>query len=135
MRARCPHAQSLGAAQLLDHRFRFAVHADVEPVPGSVVDGVLWNITDQCLESLDVLEGYPFYYNRAPLQVTLRGEHSVVYCEAMTYFMVDGHEDSLPSQHYFHTIIEGYAEHRVPTQQLSQAIIRLESVAEKQHQI
>jgi gamma-glutamylcyclotransferase (GGCT)/AIG2-like uncharacterized protein YtfP len=131
MRARCPHAQSLGAAQLLDHRFRFAVHADVEPLLGSVVDGVLWEITEACLESLDMFEAYPVYYNRAPLQVKFKDQ----YCEAITYFMVEGHGDSGPYPHYLDTILEGYAEHKVPNQQVINALSRFDAVAKIQHRI
>ena len=62
MAYRCPGAHSLGHARLIDHAFRFAVHADVVPCEGSYVDGVLWSITDQDLDHLDQLEGYPTYY-------------------------------------------------------------------------
>jgi len=53
MAYRCPGAHSLGHARLIDHAFRFAVHADVVPCSGSYVDGVLWSITDQDLDHLD----------------------------------------------------------------------------------
>ncbi len=35
MAYRCPGAHSLGHARLIDHAFRFAVHADVVPCSGS----------------------------------------------------------------------------------------------------
>ena len=46
MAQRCPGALSLGHARLIDHAFRFAIHADVVPVLGSYVDGVLWRIDE-----------------------------------------------------------------------------------------
>ena len=44
MSYRCPTARPLGYATLLNHRFRFATHADVVPALESVVHGVLWEI-------------------------------------------------------------------------------------------
>ena len=64
MAHRCPGAVAFGCATLEGHRFRFAGPADVQRDRHSDVDGVLWDITEECLASLDVLEGYPFYYDR-----------------------------------------------------------------------
>ena len=69
MAYRCPQAQSLGPARLLDSAFRFAIHADVVVVPDCYVDGVLWSITEECLQKLDALEGFPHYYNRIEMAV------------------------------------------------------------------
>ena len=114
MAQRCPGALSLGHARLIDHSFRFATHADVVRCKDSFVDGVLWTIDDFHLKSLDHLEGYPFYYNRRRLRVA--HEDRVVMAE--TYFMQPGNLDSLPGQGYFDMVVEGYREHRVPTEQL-----------------
>lgn len=114
MSKRCPGALSLGHARLIDRSFRFANHADVVKCKGSYVDGVLWVVDDFHLKSLDNLEGYPFYYNRRALRVA--HEDRIVMAE--TYFMQPGNLDSLPSQHYFDMVVEGYREHNVPTEQL-----------------
>lgn len=114
MAARCPAAVSHGRAVLLDHVFRFAGPADVVKCPDSYVDGVLWTITDQCLASLDLLEGYPYYYNRSYRKVMF--ENRVV--RALTYHMLPGHIDAPPSQGYFNMVVEGYREHAVPVEQL-----------------
>jgi len=130
MRHRCPQARAIGAARLLDHTFRFAQHADVVVEPGCYVDGVLWDITDQCLQALDQLEGYPYYYNRAELEVDFEGH----VFHATTYFMHDGHEDALPSQGYFDMVLEGYVDNGVPVDQLHNALTSPEDVAHLQHQ-
>ena len=126
MAYRCPNAISLGHARLLDHSFRFAGPADVVVAPGSYVDGVLWDITPKCLMALDILEGYPDYYNRAPLQVELDGE----IVNAITYFMTPGNEDSLPNQSYFDMVFEGYTQHGVPIDQLYNALVLPVDVAQ-----
>ncbi|WP_353482942.1 gamma-glutamylcyclotransferase family protein [Haliscomenobacter sp.] len=114
MAYRCPGAHSLGHARLIDHAFRFAVHADVVPCSGSYVDGVLWSITDQDLDHLDQLEGYPTYYGRDSLRVS-QGSRIV---QAVCYSMQSGHADSPPSTGYMNMVLEGYAQHHVPTEQL-----------------
>lgn len=114
MAYRCPGAQSLGHARLIDHAFRFAVHADVVPCLGSYVDGVLWNITDQDLASLDRLEGYPIYYGRTQVRVS-QGSRVVL---ALCYSMQPGNPDSPPSAPYMDMVLEGYEQHHVPTDQL-----------------
>ena len=114
MAYRCPGAHSLGHARLIDHAFRFAVHADVVPCAGSYVDGVLWSITDQDLASLDQLEGYPIYYGRQQVRVS-QGSRIVL---AVCYSMQPGQPDTLPSTSYMDMVLEGYAQHRVPTDQL-----------------
>ena len=114
MAQRCPGASSLGHARLIDYSFRFATHADVVKCKGSYVDGVLWAVDEFHIKSLDHLEGYPFYYNRRRLRVA--HEDRIVMAE--TYYMQPGNLDSLPGQGYFDMVVEGYKEHRVPTEQL-----------------
>jgi gamma-glutamylcyclotransferase (GGCT)/AIG2-like uncharacterized protein YtfP len=126
MSYRCPSAIALGAARLLDHAFRFSGPADVVIEPGCYVDGVLWDITPDCLQALDRLEGYPYYYLRAPLQVEFEGE----IVEAVTYFMVPGHEDALPGQSYLDMVLEGYDYYGVPRDQLLNALVLPEDVAQ-----
>jgi len=114
MAYRCPGAHSLGHARLIDHAFRFAVHADVVPCEGSFVDGVLWNITDQDLDHLDQLEGYPTYYGRDRVRVS-QGSRIVL---AICYSMQPGRPDSPPSASYMNMVQAGYEQHSVPTEQL-----------------
>ena len=114
MSFRCPDAFALGHARLIDHAFRFAVHADVVPCAGSYVDGVLWRITDRDLDSLDILEGYPTYYGRSQVRVSI--ESRIV--QAVCYSMQPGRSDSPPSNSYMNMVLEGYAQHHVPTEQL-----------------
>lgn len=114
MASRCPAARALGPARLLDHRFRFSGPADVEPDSQCKVDGVLWKITEQCLASLDLLEGYPVFYDRKTAKVEFCDQH----IEAMVYFMQPGHQTSPPGQLYFATVLRGYEQFGVPTEQL-----------------
>jgi gamma-glutamylcyclotransferase (GGCT)/AIG2-like uncharacterized protein YtfP len=114
MAHRCPGAKSLGHARLINHSFRFAQHADVEPYDDSYVDGVLWNITDENLKALDQLEGYPYYYDRVVGSV-IQGTRTF---HALVYRMQPGRRDYGPSRDYYRLIQEGYRAHGVPTDQL-----------------
>jgi len=118
MNWRCPDAVSMGHARLLDHSFRFSTHADVVKTNGTFVDGVLWRITDKCLAELDALEGFPLYYNRRVKTCWHNGR----FVQAMTYYMQPGRIDSRPSQGYVNTIVNGYAAHSVPTDQVLNAL-------------
>lgn len=114
MAQRCPGALSLGHARLRDHSFRFAVHADVVPCADSWVDGVLWVIDQQHLNSLDRVEGYPWYYDRAELTV----EHRERKVKAHCYRMQPGNADAAPTQTYLDSVLRGYEHHKVPTDQV-----------------
>ena len=118
MAQRCPGAVAFGHARLLGHRFRFAGPADVQVDRRYFVDGVLWDITADCLKSLDVLEGYPHFYERKWATVEFnQGE-----CSALVYYMQPGHRNSPPSSSYFNMVSEGYEEFGVPTRQLWQNV-------------
>jgi gamma-glutamylcyclotransferase (GGCT)/AIG2-like uncharacterized protein YtfP len=118
MALRCPTAISLGSAFLLDAEFRFARHADIVACDNGVVDGVLWDITDNDLKSLDRLEGFPYYYDRAEFEVEYQGKT----VQAVAYFMNPGNNDAEPTTHYLEMLLEGYAEHGVSTYQIAAAL-------------
>lgn len=118
MATRCPGARSLGRAQLINHSFRFAYHADVELCEGSYVDGVLWNINEDNLKALDNLEGYPYYYNRVVATVM----HESRAYHALVYRMQPGQEIREPTLGYYNLVLEGYRAHNVPIDQLEHSL-------------
>ena len=97
MAVRCPQAKPMGAFYLPDHRLVFRGVADFVADVESVLPVVLWEITPDCLRSLDALEGYPHFYNRRKLNGAW-----------IVYEMVDQSRTSLPSEHYYRMIEEGY---------------------------
>ena len=114
MAARCPGAVCLGPAWIDNYALVFRHFADIEPDVDSYCDGVLWEITDNNLVALDVLEGYPYHYTRFSVVVnTDRGSDT-----ALVYQMVDQSFEQPPSNHYFNTVYEGYEQNNVDTHQL-----------------
>jgi gamma-glutamylcyclotransferase (GGCT)/AIG2-like uncharacterized protein YtfP len=64
MQWRCPKALGVGSFVLRDWQLKFYNHATIERQPGAETHGVLWAITDECEQSLDIFEGFPSYYTK-----------------------------------------------------------------------
>ena len=131
MARRCPNAISLGYAKLLEHKFRFAGPADVVKHPGSIVHGVLWDLTPECLKALDMLEGFPHFYGREWREVEYYGERF----DALVYFMQPGHTERMPGHGYYKCLQEGYHAHGVPTKQIKRAAHRAKKSVSFLHQV
>lgn len=123
MSIRCPASVDLGAATLDGYRFRFANHADIVQDACSSVSGVLWEITLDCLIDLDLLEGYPFYYDRKIVEVAQKDKKY----QALVYMMQPGNMDSPPSQTYLRLITEGYLQHGIDNKQLLEALSKFDN--------
>lgn len=108
----------IGRALVRDHAFRFAVHADVFPQRGTNTFGVLWELDDSQLASLDRREGYPTYYDRKIVTVESGGRSY----EAWMYFMVEGHQESPPYDGYYKMLTSGYTAFGVPLSQIKAAL-------------
>lgn len=121
MTVRCPEAKNLGPARLAGYRFRFAGHADIVPQENGLVEGVLWEISDTCLKSLDALEGFPYYYDRK--EVTVVTENSVE--EALVYYMTEGMPEGMPTVGYRDMVMDGYTQNHIPVNQILEALSRI----------
>jgi gamma-glutamylcyclotransferase (GGCT)/AIG2-like uncharacterized protein YtfP len=112
MTNRCPNAVSLGRCVLPNFELKFRHHADIDLVPGSEMEGVLWDITPECEKALDRLEGYPFYYNK--INVVLE-DGSV----AMAYIMNEKGPEVAPGVSYDKCLYEGYLVHGLDVNKLT----------------
>ena len=118
MRDRCPTAENLGPALLLDHELEFAHHCNVKPQAGSEVPGLLWAITDWDLASLDLTEGYPYYYTRLAAPVLHRGKTKL----AIVYTMVGETEPAPPTEYYRELVTSGYQQNQISQRALRRAL-------------
>ena len=118
MAVRCPAAVLIGPAVLPGYRFRFAGCADIVEDPDQHVDGVLWYITNDCIAALDMLEGYPTFYNSREVLVKSGSEDYF----AEVYYMNPGHADGLPSRSYLDMVTEGYLQNQVPLDQITESL-------------
>lgn len=125
MAARCPRAIPQGHAILPGHLFRFAGCADIVTAYNHQVDGVLWEITSECRAAIDLLEGYPDFYNAKTIMV----KHHSRFVSALVYYMNPGYSGALPSARYLDIIRTGYETFNVPQRQINLALGALKIVS------
>jgi len=116
MAYRCPGARALGRAVLPGYRFEFKSFATIVPSPGEQVEGVLWTITESDELALDILEGYPEFYDKKHVKV----QQGIDYI-AMTYIMNPREKGYAPSDGYYSMVSEGYQAFGLSQQQLLDA--------------
>jgi len=80
MAARCPEARPAGGVLVPGWRLGFRTWAVIEKAPGALVPIGLWTVTPACVAALDVFEGVPDSYLRAPLPLP-DGREALVYLE------------------------------------------------------
>lgn len=116
MAYRCPTAVPMGKAVLPGYRFEFNSFATIVPSPGESIEGVLWAITDSDEAALDVLEGYPEFYDKRHVNV-----HQGTNYIAMTYIMNPREQNYPPSDGYYSMVSQGYQHFGLSQQQLLEA--------------
>ena len=110
MAHRCPDAKVAGMAAITDWKLVFRVHATIEPADGRTVPVLLWEISGRDERNLDHYEGYPVYYRKEDMTVTMtdldgKNPREIT---AMVYLMNDGHPLREPWKGYLDTLAEGY---------------------------
>lgn len=117
MAYRCPSSISLGRVDVADHRLVFRGVADIVHSPGDTLQCVLWDITKDCEQALDMLEGYPHFYDKKELPIEFMGHKA----DAMIYYMVSQYGLSRPNQSYQRMLEEGYYAHGLDLDQIYKA--------------
>lgn len=111
MARRCPGAVDPRPATLADHDWLINERgvATVEQFDGSQVHGVLWQLTDTDLATLDSAEGVPVRYRRDRLTVhTDDGQHQAwVYIDHRV-------EPGPPRPGYLERVVDGALQHGLP---------------------
>lgn len=124
MSARCPKAINLGRCTLKGFELKFRLHADIDQVEGSEMEGVLWDITPDCERALDSLEGYPYYYDKIEVVVIQDqlNQYGHTHSVAMAYIMTSKGLEQSPSIHYEDCLIEGYTANGLDVDKLTSKI-------------
>jgi len=117
MAYRCPNAVALGRAILSGYRFEFKSFATIVPSPKDSVEGVLWTITEADELALDMLEGYPKFYDKKTVSVDHKDQSYI----AMTYIMSPREQSYPPTDGYYSMVSEGYQQFGLSQQQLLEA--------------
>jgi hypothetical protein len=123
MTMRCPKAINLGSCTLQGFELKFRLHADIDQVEGSEMEGVLWDITEDCERALDRLEGYPFYYDKVEIIVIPdKPVNNNTRILAMAYVMASKGPEELPSNGYEQCLIDGYTANGLDVDKLTAKI-------------
>lgn len=110
MEHRCPTAEVVGKAVLQNWRLRFrgdyqSAVATIERGKGFRVPVLVWRLQPKDELALDHYEGFPFFYRKETLQITVNQCRAY----AMVYIMNETrHPYGTPSSGYLATIREGY---------------------------
>lgn len=123
MKHRCPTAKVIGTSEIKDYELVFrgsykSAVATIEPCEGSIVPVLLWNIGPDDEKSLDRYEGYPNFYDKEDINITI-GNQNVT---AMVYLMTPGHKFGKPSEYYLKAIEDGYIDAGFDTNILYDAV-------------
>jgi len=114
MLRRCPDAKPKFTVTLPDHKRIYTGRsrkwqnggvASIKPFKGEKVVGAIYEISEECLNSLDICEGFPTVYDRKNLTVFTESGEPV---EAITYVKVKQPDETQPAQEYLDTIQDGY---------------------------
>ena len=124
MAFRCPEAKPVGMAVLKDMKLVFRIHATIEPCPGRVVPVLIWEISEQDERSLDRYEGWPRYYRKEEMQITMTNFRGLNprKVTAMVYIMTEGREITPPMKGYYDVIEKGYTRYGFNKYQLALAM-------------
>ena len=139
MKMRCPKAKILGTGTIEGYRLTFRGSgrgvANIEEMKGRTVPIVLWEITRNCEESLDIYEGYPRLYVKKDVEIVNSIGKKI---QAFVYVMAEEYTDSpaLPSTNYLNSIWQGYTENKLDADVLRTAMGEIvEEINEKLHEI
>ena len=110
MAYRAPDAELIGKAVLRDWRLLFKTHADIEECPGYDTPVLVWLISKQDEKRLDKYEGWPKYYIKKNLSVTVTPFNSGerFECGAMVYVMAKNFKIAQPMKEYYKLLETGY---------------------------
>ena len=115
MRYRCPTARIVGTAVVKDYRLLFkgsrtGAYLTIEPMKGASVPVAIWSVTSDDEARLDRYEGYPSFYYKAEMTVSVKGIRTGKSSrrKAFVYIMSEGSVCGRPSVGYFRTCRDGY---------------------------
>lgn len=117
MLSRCPDAVPIKKASLKGYGLTFNELADIIEDKSEEVLGALYVISQEELEILDRLEGYPDLYDRISVEV-FDGKGNTY--DAFAYIMTEKKKES-PPEHYYKLLIDGYRDWNLSMDKLEKA--------------
>ena len=126
---RCPTAVPVGISVLNDWQLLFkgsktGYYLTVEPCKGAKVPVGVWEITQEDELRLDHYEGFPHFYYKKTLPVSVLNKDGRFDAEAMLYIMHEDRPVGVPSAYYVSICSKGYFDFGLNHNYLSDAICR-----------
>lgn len=111
MQMRCPGAVPVGTAEIKGYQLLFkgsrtGSYLTIEQKKGSVVPVGVWAVDRFHEQRLDIYEGYPSFYYKRRVKVTLKETQQEI--EAFVYIMHEERPLGIPSSFYVEVCKEGY---------------------------
>ena len=117
MTERCPNSKFIGASFLEGWTLLFKGAATIRENEKSVVPVGLFEITQECEDSLDVFEDFPRLYDKKVVEIEFNDRK----LKAMTYVMCADYGTGPPSGKYYNVIYEGYIDCNLNSKYLKEA--------------
>lgn len=123
MAYRCPYAEYVGTSvvegyELLFKGSKTGAYATIEENADCKVPVLVWKITESDEENLDRYEGFPIFYYKKNLMVTVEGKM----VEAMVYIMDEERCLGKPTDHYYRVLQKAYRKFRFDNSILKAAL-------------
>ena len=123
MAHRCPTARLLGQTEVEGYRLLFkgsltGAYATIEPQEGGRVPALVWEIGEPDEASLDRYEGFPSFYYKKDLTVSLGGQEVT----AMVYIMDERRRLGEPGGAYYGVLERAYEKFGFPMETLQAAL-------------
>ncbi|MCD8011677.1 MAG: gamma-glutamylcyclotransferase [Lachnospiraceae bacterium] len=125
MKHRCPGASVRGVGYLNNWELIYrgsgsGSYCSVRRKKGKRVPVAIWYINDRNEHSLDLYEGYPRFYQKQNVYVTLQDGSRV---KAMIYIMNTYARPGRPSRAYVYTITQGYKDFGLDIRFLQESLL------------
>jgi len=122
LKERVGEVNIIGKAILKNHCLKFnklgddgSGKANIEPMVGSVVEGVLFDLTEEQLKKLDTKEGVPTHYVRCRMEV-IESDNNARMAEVYVANQDKIRSGLKPNHQYLQCLIEGANEHNLSNQ-------------------
>lgn len=136
MRYRCRNAVPAGIAEIKDYELLFkgsktGAYLTIEKKKGSTVPVAVWAVNEEDEKRLDRYEGFPRFYYKKEVRVSMHGYVNEKPCEitAFVYIMHEDRKFGIPAASYVGAVLEGYQAFEFDVAKLFEAYLKSEEKA------
>ena len=115
MKFRCPGAKVVGISVIKDYQLLYkgsktGSYLTIEKKKGGMVPVAVWEVTADDEKRLDAYEGYPNFYYKTDMQLTVKSHITgrKKKLDAFVYIMHEERKLGIPSYAYVRTCVQGY---------------------------